>query len=103
MDEDEHLHRIFLDEARTRVRALSRAAEHPARRGARYQMWRHAHTLKGLAGMLGHRQIAVHAQEVASRLKDAEGRFTDVDREDARRLREEISTLVREVEQLPYT
>lgn len=95
---DDELRRIFNEEADARARDLERAAfSGPLERDT---IFRHAHSLKGLAGTFGHARVASMAERVASELQDRLGRPRTLTEAEERRVKEEIRTLVDEIARL---
>lgn len=96
MEDDPEIEAIFQKEARTRVDSLLRTLEDDdAER--HYALFRHAHTLKGIADMTGHDRVARLAEDIVHRVRDARGNPVKPSDEDERAVRDDVTRLVDEI------
>lgn len=97
--DDPEIEAIFLREARTRVDdlVLTLASEIE---DAHYALFRHAHSLKGIAEMTGHEDVARLAEGIVGRVRDRNGNPTKPTAADERALREDVERLWTEVGKL---
>lgn len=97
--DDPEIEAIFRKEARTRVAGL---LDTLAKGGSesRYALFRDAHTLKGIADMAGHDDVARLAADIVGRLRDPQGKPLAPSAADEAALREDVRRLEREVARL---
>ena len=100
VEDDPEIEAIFRREARTRVDGL-RATLEGDDADAHYALFRHAHSLKGIASMTGHERVAALAERLVGRVRDAQGNPRTPDdaeavRDDVARLTDELARLERQ-------
>ncbi|HLE98149.1 MAG TPA: Hpt domain-containing protein [Candidatus Thermoplasmatota archaeon] len=69
--DDPELRRVFLEEARRRVREMATALRG---RAGRDKLWRHAHSLTGAASSVGEEGVERLARDIAEAVRDETGR-----------------------------
>lgn len=74
MDDDAGLQAIVMRDARARVASMVRALEGSRPSEVAGDLWREAHTLVGIAGVLGEADLVATSRELASLLRDEWGR-----------------------------
>lgn len=100
LDADDEIEAIFLAEARRRMADVSRLLAHGfPDSGSRElaELRRHAHTLKGTAGSLGHGTIEEAAEEIMMRLEPWQRARGPVPAEEATRMREDFREIAEEL------
>lgn len=93
LDADDEIEAIFLAEARRRMDAVAQILERGFPESGSpelTELQRHAHTLKGTAGSLGHDSIEEAAEEIMMRLEPYRQPRGPVPPEDAMRMREDF-------------
>lgn len=105
IDADDEIEAIFLAEARRRMADVTRILQKGfPESGTREltELARHAHTLKGTAGSLGHASIEVAAEEIMLRLEPWRQAKGPVPVEEATRLREDFREIAEEISAIEW-
>lgn len=100
LDADDEIEAIFLAEARRRMSDVSRLLAHGFPDSGTHELTelrRHAHTLKGTAGSLGHANIEVAAEDIMGRLEPWQRSRGPIPAEDAQRMREDFRLIAEEI------
>lgn len=97
VEDDPEIEAIFLREAKTRVSGLLETLAGDAE-DSHYALFRHAHTLKGIAALTGHERVAELAERLVGRVRDPHGNPRRADDDAA--VREDVALLRDEVEKI---
>lgn len=97
MVDDPEIDEIFFREARSRIAGLLETLRSDDA-DSHYALFRHAHSLKGIADMTGHTRVAELAGEIVGRVRDERGNPVDPSAEDEREMREDVLELADELE-----
>lgn len=93
MDMDAELEAIVRRDARARVDAMVRALEGAPAREVCDELWRDAHSLVGLVGMLGEPDLEAASRDLACLLRDEYGRRVELTPADDEEVRRDVARL----------